>query len=111
VAEALRLVLNGAGAVAPRRDTVDQRIVADVRNGTGSIIDSPDRVGGYPVFDRGVVPVDSDGDGIPDEWERRNHLNPANPSDGNADRGDGYTNLEAYLQSLMPRPNHQSGRY
>ena len=109
-AEALTLVLDGAGAVAPRRDTVDQRIVADVKNGTGSIIDSPDRVGGYPVFDRGMVPVDSDGDGIPDEWERRNGLNPANPSDGNADHGDGYTNLETYLHALMPRPNRPLGR-
>jgi hypothetical protein len=108
--EAMALVLDGAGAIAPHRDAVDRRVVADVRNGSGSVISSPDQVGGYPVFDRGVVPVDSDGDGIPDEWERRNGLNPANPSDGNADRGDGYTNLETYLHSLMPRPNRQSGK-
>ena len=108
--DALTLVLAGAGAIAPRRDAVDQRIVADVRNGTGSIIDSPDQVGGYPTFDRGVPPVDSDGDGIPDDWERRAGLNPSNPADGNAVRdGDGYTNLEHYLHSLMPRPNRRSG--
>ena len=104
------LVLASAGAIAPRRDAIDERIVADVKNGTGAIIDSPDQVGGYPTYDRGVAPVDSDGDGMPDEWERRVGLDPANPSDGNADRdGDGYTNLEEYLHSLMLQPNRRSG--
>jgi hypothetical protein len=83
--------------------------VADVKNGTGSIIDSPDQVGGYPVYNRGVAPTDSDGDGIPDEWERRAGLDPANPSDGNAVGRDGYTNLERYLHSLMPPPPRRSG--
>ena len=107
--EALRLVTAGAGAVVPRRDSIDERIVADVRNGSGSIIDSPDQVGGYPVYARGVAPADSDGDGIADEWERRNGLDPANPSDGNAVDRDGYTNLERYLHSLMPRPDPPVG--
>jgi len=31
------------------RDPIDARIVADVRNGTGKIIDSEQEVGGYPV--------------------------------------------------------------
>ena len=107
--EALKLVMADAGAVAPRRDSIDERIVADVRNGTGSIIDSPEQVGGYPVYNRGVAPADTDGDGIADEWERRNGLDPANPSDGNAVDRDGYTNLERYLHSLMPRPIRRSG--
>jgi hypothetical protein len=107
--DAMTLVLAGAGAVAPRRDAVDERVVGDVRNGTGSIIDSPEQVGGFPVYERGVAPVDSDGDGMPDEWERRMGLDPANAADGNADRnGDGYTNLEEYLQSLMPRRSRRS---
>jgi pectate lyase len=107
--EASTQVLEHAGATAPRRDSIDQRIVADVKNGTGSIIDSPDQVGGYPAFNRGVPPVDSDGDGIPDEWERRAGLDPANPSDGNADRdGDGYTNLEEYLHSLMVQSSRRA---
>ena len=38
--EAYRLVLAGAGATLPVRDAVDERIVAQVRNGRGSLIDS-----------------------------------------------------------------------
>ena len=109
--EAMEVVLATAGATAPRRDAIDRRIVADVKSGTGSVIDSPDAVGGYPPYERGVAPVDSDGDGIPDEWERRAGLDPNNPADANADRiGDGYTNLERYLQSLMPGPGRRSGK-
>jgi pectate lyase len=108
---AMQMVLERAGAVAPRRDATDARIVADVRNGTGAIIDTPEQVGGYPGYAGGMAPVDSDGDGMPDEWERRVGLDPANPSDGNADRNqDGYTNLEDYLFSLMPAPRGRSGR-
>lgn len=45
---------------------------------------------------------DTDGDGMPDDWERTHGLNPKEPSDGNKDRdGDGYTNLEEYLGSLV----------
>jgi hypothetical protein len=48
-----------------------------------------------------VVPRDSDGDGMPDEWERQHGLNPNNPADGALDKnGDGYTNVEEYLNSL-----------
>jgi pectate lyase len=103
--EAMKRVLDYAGAIAPRRDAVDQRIVADVKNGTGSIIDSPEQVGGYPAYTGGTAPVDSDGDGIPDEWERRAGLNPADPADATADPDHhGYTKLEEYLFSLMPQP-------
>lgn len=41
-------VLADAGATLPRRDSVDARIVADVVNGTGAIIDDPSEVGGWP---------------------------------------------------------------
>ncbi len=42
-------VLDTCGARAWERDPIDQRIVNDVRNGTGRIIDSEQEVGGYPV--------------------------------------------------------------
>jgi len=46
IEEAYELILNGAGARP--RDTADERIVNDVRNGTGRIIDDPSEVGGWP---------------------------------------------------------------
>src|SRR6185436_8058811 len=64
-------VLAGAGATLPRRDSVDMRVVQDVRSGTGSIIDSPRQVGGHPRYAGGPVPPDGDGDGMPDAWERQ----------------------------------------
>lgn len=42
-------VLANAGARPWDRDPIDARIVADVKNGTGKIIDSEQAVGGYPV--------------------------------------------------------------
>ena len=42
--------------------------------------------------------LDRDGDGMPDEWEARHGLDPADASDSSADRdGDGYTNIEEWL--------------
>jgi hypothetical protein len=46
--QALERVLACAGARPAERDAVDRRIVAEVRGGTGRIIDSQDDVGGYP---------------------------------------------------------------
>lgn len=99
--EARDIVLAQAGATTPQRDAVDQRIVNDVKNGTGSIIDSPDDVGGYPELASGSPPIDSDHDGMPDDWELNNGLDPKDASDGNGDLDqDGYTNIEEYLYSL-----------
>ena len=102
--EAMALVLAGAGATSPQRDAVDRRIVDDLKNRTGKIIDSPEDVGGYPELAGGSPPEDSDHDGMSDEWERQMGLNPADAADGNADLdADGYTNLEEYLHSLLNR--------
>ncbi|MEW6732746.1 MAG: hypothetical protein AB1489_15575 [Acidobacteriota bacterium] len=48
--DVLKQVLRHAGATAPKRDSVDERIVNDVVNGTGQIIDNPEEVGGYPNY-------------------------------------------------------------
>jgi len=101
---ALAQVLIQAGATLPKRDAVDRRVVTEVRNRSGSIIDSPDEVGGYPNLARGTPPADTDHDGMPDDWETKNGLAPSDPSDGNGDRnGDGYTNIEEYLYWLLSR--------
>ena len=96
-------VLAGAGATFPARDAVDQRIVDDFAGGTGRIIDDPSDVGGWPVLSSGIPPADSDHDGMPDDWELRQGFNPNDPADGPEDAdGDGYTNVEEYLNSLVP---------
>jgi hypothetical protein len=97
-------LLAGAGATRPARDAVDARIVQQVRSGTGKIIDSQKEVGGWPALATGTPPADTDGDGMPDDWERRHGFNPADPADGSADAdGDGYTNVEEYLNATNPR--------
>lgn len=99
--EALEKVLAEAGATAPQRDAVDRRVVDEVTKRAGSIIDSPDEVGGYPQLASGTPAVDSDHDGMPDDWEREIGLDPEDASDGNGDLdGDGYTNIEEYLHLL-----------
>jgi hypothetical protein len=94
-------VLENAGATKPGRDAVDKRIVNDVKNGTGRIIDNPSQVGGWPTLANGTPPDDKDKDGMPDAWETKNGFNSNNPDDRNGDTdGDGYTNLEEYLNSI-----------
>lgn len=106
-AEAYTQVLNLAGATLPARDVVDQRIVNDVINRTGGIIDDPSHVGGWPEMAAGTPPADSDHDGMPDWWEEAHGLNPNNASDGPLDSDqDGYTNLEHYLNSLTQQGPH-----
>lgn len=93
-------VLACAGA-SRVRDAVDLRVIAAVRDRSGRIIDSQDAVGGWPDLDGGAAWIDTDSDGMPDEWERARGLDPADPADGPADPdGDGHTLLEDWLNSL-----------
>jgi hypothetical protein len=71
------------------------------RSGSGRIIDSTRQVGGWPAYPPAEAPLDSDGDGMPDLWERRHGLNPHDSTDAAAGwNGDGYTNIEEYLNAL-----------
>ncbi|MCX6625632.1 MAG: pectate lyase [Acidobacteria bacterium] len=88
---AFPIVLENAGATHPARDAVDRRIIHEVRTRTGHIIDSQWEVGGWPDYRMARPPVDTDRNGLPDEWER------AHPP--TADAGD-YTRLEQYLNDL-----------
>ena len=123
---ALEYVLGNAGATLPKRAPVDARIVQQVRSGKISslanvalpatqfkhrrmpidsykqgIITDVAQVGGYPAYS-GTPLKDSDKDGLPDEWETRNGLNPHDPSDAcTAKVRMGYTNIEEYLNSLV----------
>ena len=65
------------------------------------IITDPRQMGGYPEYGDWKPWKDSDGDGMPDEWETENGLNPNDPSDANKDcTGDGYTNIEKYINDI-----------
>ncbi|WP_297072961.1 thrombospondin type 3 repeat-containing protein [uncultured Duncaniella sp.] len=67
------------------------------------IITDPMQMGGYPEY-KGTPRVDTDGDGMPDEWEIANGLNPNDPSDANGDcTGDGYTNIEKYINGISTK--------
>jgi len=64
------------------------------------IITDPRQMGGYPEY-KGKPYKDSDGDGMPDEWEKKHGLDPNDPSDANKDcTGDGYTNIEKYINGI-----------
>jgi pectate lyase len=107
---AFEAVLAKAGATLPKRDAVDTRITEMVRTGktitkTGIIKDISE-VGGYPslTFNVTQLPKDTDGDGMPDDWEIKYKLDPKNGKDGALDTdGDGYTNIEEYLNGTNPQ--------
>ena len=66
-------------------------------------VTNPSEVGGWPAY-QGTPYQDSDGDGLPDAWEAAHGLNPHDASDASQDlNGDGYTNIEDFLNGLDPR--------
>jgi hypothetical protein len=88
---------------------VDRRTVEQVRGGAApadtkqGIVTDVKQVGGYPEY-RGESLKDSDGDGMPDEWERKYGLDPNDPSGAAKDlSGDGYTDIGRYINGLDPR--------
>lgn len=108
-------VLAYAGA-SLHRDAYDEMMVSDARNGEASCIVSgigkgfinsqdevvyPDGTTGWPKLNSLEPAADTDGDGMPDAWEKENGLDPNNAEDGVTLREDGYTNLEHYLNSLV----------
>lgn len=102
--QAYNLLLANAGVVVPKRDPVDERVLADVTDRTGGLIVSQGDVGGWPVLNPAAAPTDTDNDGMPDVWELVHGLN-INIDDSAGDRdGDGYTNIEEYINQLIPRP-------
>lgn len=98
----VRLVAANAGDTLCR-DAVDQRLIGQLLSfGTeGKLIADETEVGGHPPQTLVAAPKDSDGDGMPDDWERSHGLNPDDAADGPAlDAGSGYSHLELYLNEL-----------
>lgn len=109
--EAYALILQQAGANLPKRDTLDQRIINNVKHRTGSLIDVQGgfphgtayelTVAAWPALQSTPAPVDTDKDGMPDQWEKAHQLNPADASDaGLYTLHKQYTNIEIYLNEL-----------
>jgi hypothetical protein len=112
--DAYKSVLQYAGAIAPVRDTLDQRVIEDVRKGRGKFIDVQ---GGYPhgtPYEQTVnawpalkslpAPVDTDKDGMPDEFEKNNNLNINDASDAPKNSlHKHYTNIEMYINSIIQK--------
>ena len=122
--EAYDLVLAHAGC-SKSRDTIDARIVEEVKNGSATyfgsraadaenlpgLIDSQNDVkplgapSAWPQLSHAGDPplpvIDSDGDGIPDHWEKSMGLDMNDPDDGNRITETGYSHLENYLNSLI----------
>ncbi len=124
--EAYDYVVENAGASLPKRDAVDTRVLKQVKENKVDLSNytvipdlyqfehrrlGPDsykqgiitdirQVGGYPEY-AGKPYKDSDNDGMPDKWEKKNGLNPKDPSDAIKDKnGDGYTNIESYINGI-----------
>lgn len=108
---AFQSVLNHAGA-SHRRDTLDARIISDVRNRTGFIIDVQGRYPHHSPFELTVnawpdlkslpAPADNDKDGMHDDWEVKHGLNPADASDASqVSLHRFYSNIEVYINSLL----------
>ena len=118
--EAFESVLDHAGAILPKRDIIDTRIINETKKGEATyegegykknrkvgdssvicgIIDSQNDVGGWPTLSSIPALPDSDHDGMPDNWEDEHKLDKNNPDDRNAIAPDGYTMLEKYLNSI-----------
>lgn len=98
--EAYELVLASAGASRPVRDAVDSRLIRQVRERTGRLIDSQAEVGGWPELKPGPLPADADEDGIPDAWETSRGLDPRDPRDNSRVMPSRYTAIEEYLNDL-----------
>ncbi len=127
--DAYNSVINNVGATLPKRDVIDERVINEVIGdleivryayeiegqntpikGVGSgIIDtqknlvpnnSPEGTTAWDVYSSSTdAPLDTDNDGMPDDWEDANGLNKEDNSDFKLIADNGYSNLENYLNS------------
>lgn len=107
----------GNGISSDKRTAIDIQCAEETKNGTGSCSGTSDYDSSESNLDKyniqcGVTYeypsavltktiVDTDNDGMADEWELARGLNPKDASDANGDYcGQGYTNIEYYINDL-----------
>ncbi|KAI1450619.1 polysaccharide lyase family 1 protein [Annulohypoxylon stygium] len=104
--DAVTYVLSNVGANFPARDSVDKNLVAEVQSyGKKGELISDENASGVSEIGVGMsvsALTDTDGDGIPDEWETAHGLDPKDASDAMKIGSDGYANIEVYVNSLVP---------
>lgn len=106
--EAYNNVLDFVGA-SYNRDAQDAKLIYEVENGQSGFINNEFEAGGIGTIEaeNTNAPVDTDMDGIPDEWESSHGLNPNDKSDASKISTDetksycGYTNVEIYANDLL----------
>lgn len=101
-ADSWKIVMAEAGS-SLQRDAVDKRIISYFKSlgKKGQVFKTEAEAGGQPtVKQKNSRLTDTDTDGIPDRWERKNNLNADDPADGAITNKTGYTNLENYINSL-----------
>lgn len=112
--EAYKEVLKKSGA-SLKRDAVDKRVVKEVSTGKSTfgdgIIDSQEEVGGWPELKTETPPLDSDQDGMPDDWEIKHGLDPHNPNDNVLyTLSKTYTNIEVYLNQIVNEKEYNGSK-
>jgi len=118
-------VVPGVGVSVPCYDATDKHWLEGLKNRTGKLPFWKNPQGNWRSYNPGsndmdnydewtpdmypppaagaVAPADTDGDGMPDDWEKANKLDPKDAGDGAKDNDkDGYTNLEEFLYRTNP---------
>jgi hypothetical protein len=102
-------VLKYAGS-SLKRDTLDERIIRNVQDRTGNIIDVQggfkhgtaykETINAWPKLKNKKPKKDTDRDGMPDDWEKKNGLKPLVNDAALKNLNSGYTNIEIYVNQL-----------
>ena len=111
--EAYNWIVKNVGASLPVRDEVDQYLIDELTSlgKKGTIIQNEQDVqqfslGGVGTIQNGEKPLDSDNDGMPDEFEDKYGLDKNDPSDAAKIANNGYTNIENYIFTLDAKLNN-----
>ncbi|MDF1812351.1 MAG: hypothetical protein P1V20_09055 [Verrucomicrobiales bacterium] len=98
--KAWQSVLTSAGALP--HDATSARMVHETKTGTGKQGYSADIEADREALKKNQHPPprDSDGDGLPDDWEEQHKLNPGDASDSRQLTKSGYSSIEIYCHQL-----------